>query len=170
MNSGKKVRSTSQNKPWELDGGFSPVWPWASHLPSVWCSFFVCRIFKVKKRKCGFILLHLSLILLLTWKRQLKLPNQILSCYRSLPLAIYSFKEKKKNYFLATPHGMWDLGSLTRDQTHGPYKGSTVLTTGPPRKSPCCLPLDQKFLNETFMLNCPMCFLIFSSFLDTWPW
>ena len=24
---------------------------------------------------------------------------------------------------------MWDLGSLTRDQTHGSYKGSTVLTT-----------------------------------------
>ena len=30
--------------------GFSPVWPWASHLPSVWCSFFLCSIFKVKKR------------------------------------------------------------------------------------------------------------------------
>ena len=43
----------------------------------------------LKKRKCGFILLHFS------WKSQLKLPNQILSCYRSLPLAIYSFKEKK---------------------------------------------------------------------------
>ena len=33
------------------------------------------------------------------------------------------------------PHGMWDLSSLTRDQTCAPYRGP-VLTTGPPRKSP----------------------------------
>ena len=62
-------------------------------------SSFVGSFKLKKKRKCGFILLHFSLILLLTWKRQLKLPNQILSCYRSLPLAIYSFKEKKKITF-----------------------------------------------------------------------
>ena len=36
---------------------------------------------------------------------------------------------------LAMPHGMWDLSSLTRDQTCAPYSGP-VLTTGPPRKSP----------------------------------
>ena len=36
---------------------------------------------------------------------------------------------------LAMPHGMWDLSSLTRDQTCAPYHGP-VLTTGPPRKSP----------------------------------
>ena len=37
--------------------------------------------------------------------------------------------------FLAVPHGMWDLSSLTRDPTHIPCIGSAVLTTGPPRKS-----------------------------------
>ena len=36
---------------------------------------------------------------------------------------------------LAMPHGMWDLSSLTGDQTCAPYSGP-VLTTGPPRKSP----------------------------------
>ena len=86
--------------------GFSPVWPWASHLPSIWCSFFLCKIFKVKN--CGFVLLHSSLILFLTWKRQLKLPNQILSWYRSLPLSIYSFKEKIYIFF---SHGTWHVGS-----------------------------------------------------------
>ena len=28
-------------------------------------------------------------------------------------------------FFLVTPHGMWDLNSLTRDQTHAPWNGST---------------------------------------------
>ena len=26
--------------------------------------------------------------------------------------------------FIAMPHGMWDLGSLTRDQTQAPSSGS----------------------------------------------
>ena len=32
-------------------------------------------------------------------------------------------------------HGLWDLNSLTRDWTHASCTGSTVLTTGPPKKS-----------------------------------
>ena len=28
-------------------------------------------------------------------------------------------------YLLAMPFGMWDLSSLTRNQTHAPYSGST---------------------------------------------
>ena len=39
-------------------------------------------------------------------------------------------------FFLAAPHGMWDLSSQTRDRTRAPCSGSTVLTTGPPGKSP----------------------------------
>lgn len=31
---------------------------------------------------------------------------------------------------------MWDLSSMTRDQTHAPCSTSVVLTTGPPGKSP----------------------------------
>ena len=38
-------------------------------------------------------------------------------------------------FFLAMLHGMWDLSSLTRDQTHVPCIGSTVLTTELPGKS-----------------------------------
>ena len=49
--------------------------------------------------------------------------------------------ERFKNFFfhnffnfLAMPHGMWDLNSLTRDQTCTPCIGSAVLTTGLPGK------------------------------------
>ena len=40
--------------------------------------------------------------------------------------------------FLAALHGMWDFSSPTRDRTHTPYSGSTVLTTGPPGDSLSC--------------------------------
>ena len=36
---------------------------------------------------------------------------------------------------MATPHGMWDLSSPTRDHTHAPCIGSTVLPTGPTGQS-----------------------------------
>ena len=32
------------------------------------------------------------------------------------------------------PHDLWDLSSETRDGTHAPCSGSTVLTPGPPGK------------------------------------
>ena len=39
-------------------------------------------------------------------------------------------------FFLAVPHSMWDLSSLTRGQTRAPlHRTWRVLTTGPPRKS-----------------------------------
>ena len=44
-------------------------------------------------------------------------------------------------FFLATQSGMWDLSSLTRDWTHAPCTGSTVLTTGP-REVLKCFTLD----------------------------
>ena len=37
--------------------------------------------------------------------------------------------------FLATSDGMWALSSPTRDRTHAPWIGSSVLTTGQPEKS-----------------------------------
>ena len=37
--------------------------------------------------------------------------------------------------YLAVPGGIWDLSSLTRDQTHTPCIGSAILTTRPPGKS-----------------------------------
>ena len=39
-------------------------------------------------------------------------------------------------YLLATPGGMWDPTSLTRDQTHLSADGNKLLTTGLPGKSP----------------------------------
>ena len=44
-------------------------------------------------------------------------------------------------FFLATPHGMWDLSSPTRDQTCNPFIGNVVLTVGPPGKSCLFIPL-----------------------------
>ena len=38
-------------------------------------------------------------------------------------------------HFLAMPWGMWDLSSLTRDQTHAPVVEDGVLTTGRPGMS-----------------------------------
>ena len=38
-------------------------------------------------------------------------------------------------FFFATPRGLWDLSSSTRDRTCIPFSGSTVLNTGPPGKS-----------------------------------
>ena len=38
--------------------------------------------------------------------------------------------------WLAMLYSMWDLSSLTRDGTHTLCNGSTLLTTGPPEKSP----------------------------------
>ena len=129
-----KVRSRSQNKAWELDLGFSPVWPWTSHLRSLWLSFFICRIFKALSsstgvKKCSFILLHSSLILLFNF---------------------FSWPEKVSS--------------------NSPIKSSFGTDLFPwLLSSPGCLPLDKKSLNETSILNCPMCFLLLSSFLDTWP-
>ena len=37
--------------------------------------------------------------------------------------------------FFFRPHGMWDISSPTRAWIHAPCTASTVLTTGPPRKS-----------------------------------
>ena len=43
----------------------------------------------------------------------------------------------KKYIFLVVPHGIWDLSSLTRDRTSGPWMWKRrVITTGPPGKSP----------------------------------
>ena len=39
-------------------------------------------------------------------------------------------------FILATPCGMWDLSSPTRNQIHAPCNGSPVLTTGPPGNPP----------------------------------
>ena len=58
--------------------------------------------------------------------------------------------------FLATPHGMWDLSSPTRDRTHDPCIGSRVLTTGPVGKSLPSLSLDHgKAGWFTPALRCP---------------
>ena len=40
-----------------------------------------------------------------------------------------------KKIFLATPHGLWDLSSQTRDRTHTLRAGRAVLTTGLPGRS-----------------------------------
>ena len=45
-------------------------------------------------------------------------------------------------FFLATPHGLWDLSSPTRDQTCNPWVGSVVLTVAPPGKSAFSFHLD----------------------------
>ena len=42
---------------------------------------------------------------------------------------------------LAAPRGTWDLSSVARDQTCTSCIGSTVLTTGPPGKSPAFISL-----------------------------
>ena len=54
-------------------------------------------------------------------------------------------------FFLAPSHGIWDLSSLTRDQTRNPYSGSAVLTTGPPGES---LPLALLKGNPQFCTPC----------------
>ena len=47
-----------------------------------------------------------------------------------LPIHLFYGVFFKKNYYyyclLAMLHGMWYLSSLTRDQTHVPYIGSSV--------------------------------------------
>ena len=53
------------------------------------------------------------------------------TCTLLLFISIYLLKKKN----LATSHGIWDLSSPTRDQTHAPYVGPPVLTTGLPGKS-----------------------------------
>ena len=45
------------------------------------------------------------------------------------------------------PRGMWDLSSLTRDQTHAPGIGRRSLNTGPPGKSHLLVYL-QNFITE----------------------
>lgn len=47
-------------------------------------------------------------------------------------------------FFFASPHGLWDLGSLTKDWTWAPCSGSTVITTGPP-KFPLLTSFDRNF-------------------------
>ena len=49
----------------------------------------------------------------------------------------------KKKFFLATPHSMQDLSSLTRDWTYASHGGSVVLTAGPSGKSMWWLSLSQ---------------------------
>ena len=46
--------------------------------------------------------------------------------------------------FLAAPRGTWDLGSVARDQTCTSCTGSTVVTTGPPGKSPAFISLKRQ--------------------------
>ena len=64
-----------------------------------------------------------------------------------------------KNYlcvfnFLATPYGMWDLSSPTRDRTCMPCTGNRILTTGLPGKSPLFLKkLIFKFLLKKNMAH-----------------
>ena len=48
----------------------------------------------------------------------------------------------------------WDLSSLTRDQTHVPFIGRGVLTTGPPEKSPRAF-LFEKIKSHIF--GCWLC-------------
>ena len=55
----------------------------------------------------------------------------ILSVPYQLQAELY---KKKEIFFLAVPHGLWDLISLTRDWTFTPCIGP-VLTTGPPGRS-----------------------------------
>ena len=45
---------------------------------------------------------------------------------------------------------MWDLSSLTRDQTHAPCSRSSVLTTGPPGKFLTWISEEK---SQLFMLN-----------------
>ena len=40
------------------------------------------------------------------------------------------------------PHGIWDLGSLTRDQTQGPYSRSLESQPLTSRKVPLLSPLE----------------------------
>ena len=49
---------------------------------------------------------------------------------------------------MATPHGIWDLGSLTRDQTWGPAKEGGVLTTGLLNKAPNFLNVIKKMMTK----------------------
>ena len=39
-------------------------------------------------------------------------------------------------YFVATPHSMWNLSSLTRDQTHAPALKAQSLNHGTAREVP----------------------------------
>ena len=45
--------------------------------------------------------------------------------------------------FLAALVGLWDLCSLTRDQTHALCSGNRVVTTGLPGKIPCVLQKEE---------------------------
>ena len=57
---------------------------------------------------------------------------------------------------LATACSMWDLTSLTRDQTHDSFCGSRVLTTGPPGKSSSmCIFLITKILIYLIIVQLP---------------
>ena len=47
-------------------------------------------------------------------------------------------------YFLAASRGMWALSSLPRDPACTSCTGSTVLTTGPPGKSPAFISLKHQ--------------------------
>ena len=46
---------------------------------------------------------------------------------------------------------MWNLGSLTRDQTQAPYIGSSESPTGPPQMSPLRLSLSVFFKKDLFI-------------------
>ena len=52
-------------------------------------------------------------------------------------------------YFLATPAGMWDLSSLTRDQTHTPYLRSTSLNHWPAKEVPILTTNPQNFIHSS---------------------
>ena len=58
------------------------------------------------------------------------------------------------SFFLATPCGMWNLSSLTRDRTHTPCRH---LTAGPQGKSPQFFP---------FYKMLPVCLVSINSFWD----
>ena len=52
-------------------------------------------------------------------------------------------------YFLATPAGMRDLSSLTRDQTHTPYLGSTSLNHWTAKEVPILTTNPQNFIHSS---------------------
>ena len=66
--------------------------------------------------------------------------------------------------FLAASRGMWDLSSLPRDQTCTSCTGSTVLTTGPPGKSPAFISLKHQLFGIISLYKVQV-FLYFKSSL-----
>lgn len=56
-------------------------------------------------------------------------------------------------FFLATPRGMQDLNSPTRDQTVSPALEAQILVTGSPGKSPCTFPMKDFYFEFVLLQN-----------------